>query len=327
MLPEPDVIRFGVHSGQQYTGVEDLRQLWVRVEELGFDWISLYDHLRPTLGAPDGPCFEGTTLLAGLAARTNRIRCALMVSPVTWRHPAIMAATALTIDHLCQGRLEFGVGAGGPDRGYRQYGLDEPPAADRVARLDEACRILHGLWNGEAVNLEGRHYRLTDAYVSPRPIQSHLPLVVGADGPRSLRVVAAHADVWNTLAGTPASYARKVAALDGHCRSVGRPRRAIRQSVTFRALLRTDPAQAEHEAAQLRRANPPGWPVLEEYVTFGSPQRCVEDLAAFVDLGVRDFIFGARPPVDWTTLELVAAVVAPGVRAYAVDPSKTRRPQ
>src|SRR5262249_19743952 len=150
--------------------------LWRRAEELGYQWASLFDHLRPPVGGPSGPCLDGPTLLAALAAATRRIRCGMLVSPVTWRHPAQAAALACTIDHVARGRLEWGIGAWGADLAYRQYGIALPPVGERMDRLDEACGILTALWRGDVVDMVGRHYRLARAHLAPRPVQPRIPL-------------------------------------------------------------------------------------------------------------------------------------------------------
>ncbi|OMI36420.1 TIGR03560 family F420-dependent LLM class oxidoreductase [Streptomyces sparsogenes] len=311
-----DTVRVGLHSGQQYRTFPEALHLWQRAEELGFDWVSLFDHFRPPLGGPAGPCFEGLTLLSALAARTTRIRCAVLVSAVTWRHPALAAAAAATVDHVSGGRLEFGIGAAGPDLAYEQYGIPFPSAGTRLDMLDEACRVMRGLWTGESSTFDGKHFRLTDAHLEPKPLQRRLPLVIGGEGrKRTLRVVAEHADIWNTLAGTPDAYRATLSSLEGHCAAVGRDPRDIRKSVTFRAVLGEDAREARERAEELRRrigADSPDW---SEYVVVGTPEQCVERLRPYLALGVRDFLLGARPPVDWRSCELFARHVAPALRA------------
>ncbi|SDH70945.1 LLM class flavin-dependent oxidoreductase [Nonomuraea jiangxiensis] len=310
------MLRFGVHSGQQYSTFADCLELWQRAEELGLDWVSVFDHYRPPLGGPDGPCFDGPSLLAALAARTSRVRCAILVSAVTWRHPATAAAIAATIDHVSSGRLEFGLGAAGPDLAYEQYGLPFPGAGVRLDMLEEACQVMRGLWGGGPFTFHGEHYRLTDARLSPRPVQERLPLVIGGGGERrTLRVAARHADVWNTLAGDLAGYRRKVGLLAGYCAEEGRPPADIRQSLTFRAVLAATPADVERRRAERLALLPAGSPDLAEYLTFGTPEQCVEDLLGYAALGVRDFLLGCRPPLDWETIELFASRVVPAVRA------------
>ncbi|MFC7100713.1 LLM class flavin-dependent oxidoreductase [Nonomuraea rubra] len=258
------MLRFGVHSGQQYSTFEECLDLWQRAEQLGFDWVSLFDHYRPPLGGPGGPCFDGPALLAALAARTSRVRCAILVSAVTWRHPALAATLAATIDHVSSGRLEFGVGAAGPDLGYEQYGLPFPDAGTRLDMLEEYCQILRRLWDGERVTFHGEHYRLTGAHLSPRPLQRRLPLVIGGGGERrTLRIVARHADVWNTLAGDLESYRRKAGLLASHCAEEGRrPGRSASRSRSEPCSRRPPrtPGGAAPNGSPCSRPAPPTWP-------------------------------------------------------------------
>ncbi|MEO3890693.1 LLM class flavin-dependent oxidoreductase [Nonomuraea sp. B5E05] len=295
-------VRFGLHSGQQYRRIEDCRELWRRAEALGFDLLSVFDHFRPPLGGPDGPCFESTT----------RIRCVMLVSAVTWRHPAVTAAVAATVDHISQGRLEFGMGAGGPDLGYQQYGIGFPRRATRLEMLDEACEVLRRLWADEETTFAGTHYRLDRARLQPPPVQEHLPLLIGGESDEILRITARHADVWNTIVADAGEYQEKLERLAHHCRAIGRDPDEIRKSVTFRAALSADEADAQRRRAHITATMPPE--VVQEYLTFGTPARCVEDLLTYRKLGVSDFVLGARPPIDWQTVELVAREVAPAMR-------------
>jgi alkanesulfonate monooxygenase SsuD/methylene tetrahydromethanopterin reductase-like flavin-dependent oxidoreductase (luciferase family) len=309
-----DVARFGVHSGQQYATFAECLELWRRAEELGYDWVSLFDHFRPPLGGSDGPCLEGPTLLSALAASTRRVRCAILVSAVTWRHPAVLASIAATVDQVSLGRLELGVGAGGPDLAYREYGVEFPDADARIGRLDETCQVLRRLWTADATTFHGRYYRLTEARLWPKPVQALVPLVIGGGGPRLLRVAAAHADIWNTLGGDLDRYRAQAETLAGHCADLGRPAGDIRRSLTFRAVLAETEAEVAERRAERLAAMPAGSPDLGEYLTFGTPQRCVEDLLTYARLGVRDFLLGSRPPLDWTTIELFATRVVPALR-------------
>ncbi|WP_078883501.1 LLM class flavin-dependent oxidoreductase [Streptomyces sp. CNQ431] len=314
------MIRFGVHSGQQYTRFGDCLALWTRAEELGYDWVSLFDHQRPPLGGPDGPCFDGPTLLAALAARTRRIRCGMLVSAVTWRHPAMAASIAATLDHVSGGRLEFGVGAGGPDLAYEQYGIPFPSAGERLDMLDEACEIMRGLWTHGRVDHAGRHYRLAGACLEPKPLQERLPLVIGGGGEkRTLRTVARHADVWNTLVTDVDTYRRKQAVLAAYCDEIGRSPDEIRMSMTFRVVLAEDDARVGERKRERLALLPVGSSDVSEYLAFGTPQQCVEALLPYVRLGVRDFLLGLRPPVDWETMRIFAEQVAPALRRATAD--------
>ncbi|MFD9706404.1 LLM class flavin-dependent oxidoreductase [Lentzea sp. NPDC059081] len=312
-------IRFAVHSGQLHGTVEACVELWQRAEELGYDSISIFDFLRPWAYPPDWPCFEGTTLLAALASRTSRIRCAMMVSPITWRHPAVMANIASTLDHISGGRLEFGVGAGGTDRAYEQYGIPFPSTAVRAGMLDEACRVLRSLWERDETTFHGEHYTFDRACLAPKPVQARLPLIVGANGLRHMIPLAArHADVWNSVSASPQEYRRKVEVFDDACERAGRDPGEVRKSITFRAVV--TPSGAGRRTSSELADTPDA--IRNQYISFGSAEQCVEALAPYVELGATDFVLAVKAPVDWQTLELVATQVAPAVRQLARD----RRP-
>jgi alkanesulfonate monooxygenase SsuD/methylene tetrahydromethanopterin reductase-like flavin-dependent oxidoreductase (luciferase family) len=311
----PRGIRVGVHSGQQYQDFATIRALWTDAEALGYDWVSVFDHLRPPIFGPAGPCFDGPTLLSALAATTSRVRCALMVSPVAWRHPGLAATIAATIDHVSGGRLELGVGVGGGDLAFEQYGIEQPALRVRFQQLDEACHVLRLLFNGGPADYDGRYFQLRGAHLSPRPLQRRVPLVIGGGGERgTLPLVARHADTWNCLVMPADRYERAVDVLSGLCQEAGRAVGDIRRSITFRAVIRPDRAAAVHAREQLL-ANAHGHgPDLPEYLSFGSAQECLDRLAPYVDLGVRDFLLGLRPPVDRRTMEAFAEQVVPWLR-------------
>ena len=172
-------LRFGIHTGQQYTSFPEYLELWQAAEALGLEWASLFDHFLPIQTDPNGPCFEGMTLLAAMAAHTERIRCGMIVLGVTYRHPAVLANEAATIDHVSGGRLELGLGAAWYELEHDQYGIPFPRIGERMDMLDEACRVVKSLWTQEHTTFEGRHYRLRDARCEPKPLQRPLPLWIG----------------------------------------------------------------------------------------------------------------------------------------------------
>src|SRR5919201_848232 len=145
------VIRFGVYSGPQHATFEACVELWRRCEELGYDWLSVFDHFMPIVGDPDGPCFEGPTMMAAMAAHTRRVRVAI---------------------------LEYGVGAGWFEQEHRQYGIPFPRVGVRMDMLDEACRVMRGLWTEERFSFDGEHYQLDNAQMDPKPLQPRLPLII-----------------------------------------------------------------------------------------------------------------------------------------------------
>jgi F420-dependent oxidoreductase-like protein len=307
-------IRFGVHSGPERTTFEDYREIWVRSEQLGFEWVSDFDHFLPIMSDPAGPQFEGPTLLAAMAAHTERVRCGMLVLGVTYRHPAVVANIAATIDHISGGRLELGMGAAWFELEHRQYGIAFPRVGVRMDMLDEACRILRSMWTQETTTFEGRHYQLEDARMEPKPVQERLPLVIGGSGERrTLRIVAEHADIWHTGLGDAGVYRHKLDVLARHCADVGRDPADVRKSVTFGAVLDEDERAARERAREILGAGQAER--LGHTIVIGTPEQCVERLRTHADLGVGDFLLSALPPVDWRTVELVAEQVAPALKA------------
>jgi alkanesulfonate monooxygenase SsuD/methylene tetrahydromethanopterin reductase-like flavin-dependent oxidoreductase (luciferase family) len=249
-----------------------------------------------------------------MAAHTQHVRCGMLVLGVTYRHPAVVAKMAATIDHVSGGRLELGMGAAWFELEHEQYGIPFPRIGVRMDMLDEACRIVRSLWTQETTTFEGKHFRLTDARLEPKPVQEHLPLVIGGAGERrTLRIVAEHGDIWNTFYGDEDEYRHKLDVLDGHCADVGRDPADVRKSLTFRAVLDEDERAARERAAELYGDPLPDR--LKKMMIVGTPDQCVERLRAYADLGVGDFLLGQLAPVDPPTIELVARSVAPALKA------------
>lgn len=315
-------LRFGLHSGQQYSDYAGYLELWQTAESLGLDWASVFDHFQPIQEDPTGPCFEAFTLLSAMAAQTSRIRCGILVTAVTYRNPAVLAKMAATIDHVSGGRMELGIGAAWSDLEHSRFGLQFPPIGERLDRLDEATTLIRSLWTQEYTNFAGRHYQLTDAICAPKPLQQpSIPLWVGGNGERrTLRVVAARADGWNTFMLSDELYDHKLGVLRGHCEDVGRSHRDVRLSVVFRAILRDTLAEAEEElAARADEAGLEPAAFIDRLagageMVVGTPEMCVERLERQRARGVGDFVLFERPPADRVTLELFARDVAGAMR-------------
>jgi len=308
-------LRFGIHSGQQYTDFPGYVELWRRAEALGFDWASAFDHFLPIQTDPSGPCFEGLTLLSAMAAHTSRLRIGMIVVGVTYRHPAVVANMAATIDHVSGGRLEFGLGAAWNELEHDQYGITFPPIGVRMDMLDEACRVVRSLWTQKQTTFDGEHYRLRDALCEPKPLQAHLPLWIGGSGEqRTLRIVAEHADGWNALFMPEDQYRHKLDVLADHCAAVGRNPAEIRKQILIPLVLAEDQADADERLRE--RAARFGVDVeqLRRQLLVTSPEECVERLLPYIQLGVQDFLLMSRPPGDARTMELLAREVAPALR-------------
>jgi F420-dependent oxidoreductase-like protein len=237
MTTQPEV-RFGLFLSQQMqTWAETLAEFQM-AEDLGFDHAWLVDHFVDTDGSPDLPCLEAWTLLAALAAKTSRIRLGVLVSSNTFRHPALLAKEAVTVDHVSGGRLILGIGTGWHEDEHRRFGIDLPPVGERVDRLEEAIVMIKGLTSQDRTTFEGRYYRLDDAPFQPRPVQPHIPLLIAAHRPRMLRLAARYADQWDTFAtlagsatdGIETPVAERIAALDAACAEIGRDPAEIRRS-------------------------------------------------------------------------------------------------
>ncbi len=184
-------------------------------EELGFDGAWGFDHFQPMYGEGPGETFEGMTTLAALAGVTSRIRLGLLVTGVTYRHPSVLAAEALTIDHASHGRLELSLGAAWFDKEHHELGIPFPPLPDRYALLEDALEIVTRLFTGEVVSYDGQVVSLRDARLRPLPVQQPRPPIwIGGSGPRrTLPLVARYADVWHAF-GTPNSLREASERLD-----------------------------------------------------------------------------------------------------------------
>ena len=226
-------LRIGLKASGQDISIESLRAVWRTAEEGGFDHLWDFDHLAAIGGTtPDRPIYEGWALQAAMAEATRRLRIGCMVTANTYRNPALLAKTAVTVDHLSGGRLEFGIGAAWAQVEHDMYGFDG--LAHRVGRLSESLQILKSLFTEERTNFEGRYYHFKDAIANPKPIQKpHPPLWIGASGQTTLRLVARHADVWNIAGGDPSRVDELTRMLDEACGAVGRNPEEIRHSIQF----------------------------------------------------------------------------------------------
>ena len=310
-----DQIRFGIHAGPQHTTYADYSALWRWADEAGYDWVSVFDHFIPIQTDPEGPCFEGLTLLAALAAQTRRVRCGILVVGNTYRNPAILANIATTIDHISGGRLELGIGAGWWEMEHEEYHIPYYTTGRRIRMLGEAAQMLRLLWTEKRATYEGRYYKLTNALNEPKPVQNPLPLWVGGMGERlTLRVVAESADGWNTFLMPEEQYRHKLNVLAEHCRAVGRNPDDIRKSLVLQALIGRDQREIDERIASVAAARNTTPEALRRGAVVGTPEQAAEQVVALSKLGVGDFIVGARVPYDYATLELFIDRVAPLVR-------------
>ncbi|MDQ3958026.1 MAG: LLM class flavin-dependent oxidoreductase, partial [Actinomycetota bacterium] len=203
-------MRVGVDCSQHQLTWEALLDRVRFAEDAGFDGAWVFDHFKPLYGDPGGPCFEGWTLLAALGAATERIRLGPLVTGVTYRPPSILAAEAVTVDHVSDGRLELAIGAAWFEQEHRELGIAFPSAGERGRRLEEAVQVVKLLMTQDGASFDGRYYRLERATYNPKPVQKpHPPLWIGAGGEKVMLPIAGrHADVWHGF-GSPAALERK----------------------------------------------------------------------------------------------------------------------
>jgi len=216
-------MRFGLDVAQQRISWDELVKRVQLAEELGFDGVWGFDHFQPMYGDGPGETFEGITTLAALAGVTSTVRLGLLVTGVTYRHPSVLAAQALTIDHASHGRLELSIGAAWFDKEHTELGIPFPATGERFDLLEDALEIINRLYTGEVVSYAGKQVSLKDAQMRPLPVQSpHPPIWIGGQGPkRTLPLVARYADVWHAW-GTPNSLKESNELLDKLAADAGR---------------------------------------------------------------------------------------------------------
>lgn len=216
-------MKVGIDVSQHQLTWPELRGRVAWAEDAGFESAWVFDHFTALYGDRKGPCLEAWTLLAALAAVTTRIRLGALVTGVTYRHPSLLAAEVVTVDHVSDGRLDVGLGAAWHEEEHRRLGFDFPPTGERIERLDETVRIVKGLLTTDDFDFHGRHYRLQRAFYRPGPVQQpHPPIWIGATGEKVMLPLAARlADVWHGF-GSVADLVRKSELIDRAAEEAGR---------------------------------------------------------------------------------------------------------
>ncbi|HEY8447455.1 MAG TPA: LLM class F420-dependent oxidoreductase [Thermomicrobiales bacterium] len=281
-------VSFGIKTSPQHTTYEAILRVWEEADaEPLIEHAWLFDHFAPIVGDLDGPCLEGWTVLAALAARTTRLRLGLMVTGNTYRHPAVLAKIAATTDVISGGRLDFGIGAGWNEYEHTSMGIPLYKPGERIRRLDEACKLIKLLWTQSIADFAGDYYQLNQARCEPKPIQRPWPpFVIGGSGERlTLRVVARHADIWNFSGRSVEDFTHKLDVLRRHCQEIGRDLSEIVASIQY-------PANYE-DLAQTREA-----------------------IARFIEAGARHVVVMLTPPYPERIASRIAQeVIAPLVEA------------
>jgi len=276
------VVAYGIKTPPQHGGWSEFLDVWQAADDIEvFESGWTMDHFYPLTPPLAGPQLESWTMLAALAQTTRRLQLGCMVNGMHFRHPAVTANMATTLDHISGGRLTLGLGAGWFEPEAEAYGIPLGTLTERFDRFDEGVEVIVALLTREVTTFPGRYYRLTDARCEPKPVQARLPIAIGGRGPRrTLRTVARWADHWDLVrVDGPADWKRLDGVLVEHCEAIGRDPGEIRRSVHVFWAADDDPGVLADRAA-----------------AFG---------AAGVDL----VIFSMRGPYDPRLLEPLAAAL------------------
>lgn len=297
---------FGANIEQACTDYKTIRRTAMECEAQGFDFVWLSDHLYD-VGNPQNPYLECWSVLSALAEATSKIRLCTIVVNNLFRHPSLLAKMASTLDDVSGGRLDLGVGAGWYEEECVAHGIPFPKTSDRISMLDEALAVIKKLWTEDQVSFEGRFYRLKNAYSYPKPKQKPTPPIwigVMKGRRKMLELVAKHSNVWTISSlylPSKEEYAEMCRRVEEYARSFNRCGEEIRRGLGIGCVVAKDKSSLEEKVHKFK----PGSISIGSYVAKqrrveGTPEECVEQLRALLDLGLTYFVMNF-PDVD--TLE------------------------
>jgi alkanesulfonate monooxygenase SsuD/methylene tetrahydromethanopterin reductase-like flavin-dependent oxidoreductase (luciferase family) len=288
--------RFGICTDQNMTWDKNVER-WQLFERLGYESAWVCDHLvQPS--RPNGPYLEAWSLLAGLAARTEKIRIGVLVTSNTFRFPQVVAKMAVTIDHISNGRLEVGLGAGWYEPEHTMFGIPFPETKELVGRFREAVQVVDLLTREDTSSFDGKYYQLKNAQSRPGSVQKpRPPLVIGAFGPRMLKIVATYGDTWNAF-GTPAEMRERNQMLDDYCRELGRDPDTLDRSLYY-------------------------WVPKSDADPWASKQAFQDVINPYIEAGVNQFILDQPRDDQLDMLEWAAAEILP---KYARETPRSLEP-
>jgi alkanesulfonate monooxygenase SsuD/methylene tetrahydromethanopterin reductase-like flavin-dependent oxidoreductase (luciferase family) len=312
----------GIQPWPQGTGIGPVIDIARRAEQLGYDAIWAPDHLLSPHGSPDQPVFEALALVGAWAMSTSRISLGCLVAANTFRNPFVLMKSLVTMDHIAGGRMMLGLGGGWFEAEHAAAGIEFGSSpGERLRWLEESVVALRELRAGVAHSRAG-HYQFVGSHMSPAPI-GQMPLMIGGSGEqKTLRIVAEHADMWNSR-GSEDVLRAKLARLDQHCEAVGRDPRSILRSASVTFVIRDDPAEAERlwESQMTANRNPKGGRLpgfaREDGVWFGPPEYIAGRLQAYLDMGFSHLVADFPAPYDDETLARLALDVRPLISGVA----------
>ena len=252
-----EMVAFGIKTPPQHGPWADFLDVWRAADDIAiFESAWTMDHFYPLTPPLDGTHLESWTVLAALAQATSRLRLGCMVNGMHYRHPAVTANAAVTLDHISGGRFNLGLGAGWFEPESNAYGIPLGSLTERFDRFDEGLEVISSLLTREYTDFDGHYYKLTNARCEPKPVQARIPIVIGGRGPkRTLRTATRWADMWD-LAGpdSPAQWKQASDVLDERCAAIGRNPAEIRRSVHLMWPEEAEPAAMAASAADYAAA-------------------------------------------------------------------------
>jgi alkanesulfonate monooxygenase SsuD/methylene tetrahydromethanopterin reductase-like flavin-dependent oxidoreductase (luciferase family) len=310
-------VRLGVLLWSQATDWPAFERAAVRIDELGYDSLWTWDHLYAIFGDPLQPIFEGYTSLAAWAKVTSNARLGLLVGANTFRNPGLVAKTVTTIDHLSGGRAILGIGGAWFEDEHTAHGIDFGSGfGERLTWMDEAVAAMRGLLDGETVSSPaGGRYRFQELVLLPRPVQEHVPIMIGGSGEKkTLRTVAKYADQWNAM-GSVEKLRHKVEVLHRHCETVGRDPAEISFTAGCKPIIRDTEADARRlwEAQMEHNRTPMSDVESDDTFWVGTPELVAERMIERRELGFGTFLAEMAAPFDDETLERWIGEVKPMV--------------
>ena len=308
-------------EGQEGVSWDEWVALAETCERAGVESLFRSDHYLSQSNPHERAAHDAWTTIAALAARTERLRFGTLVSPVTFRHPSLLANAVATADHVSGGRVELGLGAGWMDLEHEAFGFAFPPMRARLERLTEQIEIVHRLWTEEHVSFDGKHYRLVDCPALPKPVQQPRPPIIvgGRATPGTADPAARFADEYNVIGSSLDDYAEARRNLDAACERAGRDPKSLRMSIMTGFLLGTDEGELLEKArASMERwgADLPPEDAVARYRargTAGTPDELVEGLGRLAEVGVERVMLQHIRHEDLETVELLGTDVIPAV--------------
>ena len=293
-------MKFGAVANQGGVTWQELLEFWQEIDRGdAFDSLWLMDHFVTGFGGTfgsEGPCMEGWTALAALAQSTSRVSLGILVTGNTYRHPAILAKQATTVDQISNGRLIFGLGAAWHEYEHQAFGVRLPPVKERLDRLEEAVHVIKALWTEDRPSFVGEYYSLDKPPYNPPNVQTpHPPFLIGGGGEkRTLRIVAQYADIANVM-GTPDEVKHKFAVLDEHCAKLGRDPKSIRRTIQAPLFLNEDPGFRERVLQGFAAARGGTPEEAAEALLIGGPDEVIEKIKRYEAAGVEEMYVALWP--------------------------------